>query len=53
MEKEKLVDKIKEANSLKNQLLNAPLEGLQNLSGAPASAKKVVAKEETKQSRGR
>ena len=53
MEKEKLVDKIKEANSLKNQLLNAPLEGLHNLSGVPTSAKKVIAKEETKQSRGR
>lgn len=50
MEKEKLLSKIKEANSLKNQLLDAPLEGLHNLSLAPLS-KKVVAssKEESKQ----
>jgi hypothetical protein len=50
MEKEKLFAKIKEANSLKNQLLQAPLESLHNLSGAP---KKTDSKEETKQQRGR
>lgn len=44
MEKEKLIANIKEANALKKQLLEAPLEGMHNLS---ISAKKVT--EEVKQ----
>ena len=44
MEKEKLIANIKEANALKKQLQEAPLEAMQNLS---ISNKKVV--EEIKQ----
>lgn len=44
MEKEKLIANIKEANALKRQLLEQPLEGMHNLS---ISSKKVL--EEVKQ----
>lgn len=47
MEKEKLIANIKEANALKKQLLEAPLEGMHNLS---ISTKKVT--EEVKKTNG-